>query len=239
MAKATTFTMLYAIKSTYRVFDGVGTVAITVSENPNSKTGVRVYRQPDSEWVATILDACGISVSDLAEMQDGDTLPTDEPIELEEGRTFTQKVPPLVQYFTANGQEVSRVVDTVSGVITQGSALRVDDLVRQTMRRRLTARDSATGNYQYGVPNRKSILAALAEYWIGTDDRTSRQDLDDYVAKLDGDDDEQGFALPSLFFCFFDKKLYHCYFNIQPYWTALKKPLSTIFKRNTIIVYSN
>lgn len=185
MAKVKSFTMLYAIGAAFRSFNGTATVQITVAENPDAKTGVRVYRQPTSEWVETLLESCGISADDLAEMQDGEKLPLDEPVELEEGVTFSVKVPPLVQYFTpAGGTETNRVVDNVSGVLTRGSGLTVDDLVRQTMRRRLTARDDA-GNYQYGVPKRKSILADLAKYWIGTDDRDTRDALDAYVTELD------------------------------------------------------
>ena len=190
MAKQS-FQMLYALKATVRRFEGSDpTVAIIVGYK-DAKSGNRVYRGLDDPWVKAIIDAVNddaITKETLADAEDKFEIELDEPVELESGRLFSQKVPPLYQYFTTNGQEIRRRVDTVIGVLIESSGLTVDDMVRRTMTFRLTALDE-NGQHRYGIPKRKSIQLQLLAYWDGEVTRDFDEEL---TALADEFDNEEG-----------------------------------------------
>ena len=190
MAKQS-FQMLYALKATVRRFEGSNpTVAIIVGYK-DAKSGNRVYRGLDDPWVKAIIDAVNdgaITKETLADAEDNFEIELDEPVELESGRLFSQKVPPLYQYFTTNGQEIRRRIDTVTGVLIESSGLTVDDMVRRTMTFRLTALDE-NGQHRYGIPKRKSIQLQLLAYWDGEVTRDFDEEL---TALADEFDNEEG-----------------------------------------------
>lgn len=190
MAKQS-FQMLYALKATVRRFEGSDpTVAIIVGYK-DAKSGNRVYRGLNDPWVEAIIDAVNddaITKETLADAEDNFELELNEPVELESGRLFSQKVPPLYQYFTTNGVEVRRRVDTVTGVLIESSGLTVDDMVRRTMTFRLTALDE-NGQHRYGIPKRKSIQLQLLAYWDGEVTRDFDEEL---TALADEFDNEEG-----------------------------------------------
>lgn len=190
MAKQS-FQMLYALKATVRRFEGSNpTVAIIVGYK-DAKSGNRVYRGLDDPWVTAIIDAVNddaITKETLADAEDKFEIELDAPVELESGRLFSQKVPPLYQYFTVNEQEVRRRVDTVTGVLIESSGLTIDDMVRRTMTFRLTALDE-NGQHRYGVPKRKSIQLQLLAYWDGEVTRDFDEDLTALADEFDKEDE--------------------------------------------------
>ena len=190
MAKQS-FQMLYALKATVRRFEGSNpTVAIIVGYK-DAKSGNRVYRGLDDPWVKAIIDAVNddaITKESLADAEDKFEIELDAPVELESGRLFSQKVPPLYQYFTVNEQEVRRRVDTVTGVLIESSGLTIDDMVRRTMTFRLTALDE-NGQHRYGVPKRKSIQLQLLAYWDGEVTRDFDEDLTALADEFDKEDE--------------------------------------------------
>lgn len=192
MAKQS-FQMLYALKATVRRFEGSNpTVAIIVGYK-DAKSGNRVYRGLDDPWVTAIIDAVNddaITKESLADAEDKFEIELDAPVELESGRLFSQKVPPLYQYFTVNEQEVRRRVDTVTGVLIESSGLTIDDMVRRTMTFRLTALDE-NGQHRYGVPKRKSIQLQLLAYWDGEVTRDFDEDLTALADEFDKEDEEE------------------------------------------------
>lgn len=192
MAKQS-FQMLYALKATVRRFEGSDpTVAIIVGYK-DAKSGNRVYRGLDDPWVTAIIDAVNddaITKESLADAEDKFEIELDTPVELESGRLFSQKVPPLYQYFTVNEQEVRRRVDTVTGVLIESSGLTIDDMVRRTMTFRLTALDE-NGQHRYGVPKRKSIQLQLLAYWDGEVTRDFDEDLTALADEFDKEDEEE------------------------------------------------
>lgn len=192
MAKQS-FQMLYALKATVRRFEGSDpTVAIIVGYK-DAKSGNRVYRGLDDPWVTAIIDAVNddaITKETLADAEDRFEIELDAPVELESGRLFSQKVPPLYQYFTVNEQEVRRRVDTVTGVLIESSGLTIDDMVRRTMTFRLTALDE-NGQHRYGVPKRKSIQLQLLAYWDGEVTRDFDEDLTALADEFDKEDEEE------------------------------------------------
>lgn len=192
MAKQS-FQMLYALKATVRRFEGSNpTVAIIVGYK-DAKSGNRVYRGLDDPWVKAIIDAVNddaITEKTLADAEDRFEIELDAPVELESGRLFSQKVPPLYQYFTVNEQEVRRRVDTVTGVLIESSGLTIDDMVRRTMTFRLTALDE-NGQHRYGVPKRKSIQLQLLAYWDGEVTRDFDGELTALADEFDKEDEEE------------------------------------------------
>ena len=192
MAKQS-FQMLYALKATVRRFEGSDpTVAIIVGYK-DAKSGNRVYRGLDDPWVTAIIDAVNddaITKKSLADAEDKFEIELDAPVELENGRLFSQKVPPLYQYFTVNEQEVRRRVDTVTGVLIESSGLTIDDMVRKTMTFRLTALDE-NGQHRYGVPKRKSIQLQLLAYWDGEVTRDFDEDLTALADEFDKEGEEE------------------------------------------------
>ena len=192
MAKQS-FQMLYALKATVRRFEGSDpTVAIIVGYK-DAKSGNRVYRGLDDPWVKAIIDAVNddaITAESLADAEDKFEIELDAPVELESGRLFSQKVPPLYQYFTVNEQEVRRRVDTVTGVLIESSGLTIDDMVRRTMTFRLTALDE-NGQHRYGVPKRKSIQLQLLAYWDGEVTRDFDEELTALADEFDKEDEEE------------------------------------------------
>lgn len=192
MAKQS-FQMLYALKATVRRFEGSDpTVAIIVGYK-DAKSGNRVYRGLDDPWVTAIIDAVNddaITKETLADAEDKFEIELDAPVELESGRLFSQKVPPLYQYFTVNEQEVRRRVDTVTGVLIESSGLTIDDMVRRTMTFRLTALDE-NGQHRYGVPKRKSIQLQLLAYWDGEVTRDFDEELTALADEFDKEDEEE------------------------------------------------
>lgn len=192
MAKQS-FQMLYALKATVRRFEGSNpTVAIIVGYK-DAKSGNRVYRGLDDPWVKAIIEAVdddAITAESLADAEDRFEIELDAPVELESGRLFSQKVPPLYQYFTVNEQEVRRRVDTVTGVLIESSGLTIDDMVRRTMTFRLTALDE-NGQHRYGVPKRKSIQLQLLAYWDGEVTRDFDEDLTALADEFDKEDEEE------------------------------------------------
>lgn len=192
MAKQS-FQMLYALKATVRRFEGSDpTVAIIVGYK-DAKSGNRVYRGLDDPWVQAIISAVNddaITKESLADAEDKFEIELDAPVELESGRLFSQKVPPLYQYFTVNEQEVRRRVDTVTGVLIESSGLTIDDMVRRTMTFRLTALDE-NGQHRYGVPKRKSIQLQLLAYWDGEVTRDFDEDLTALADEFDKEDEEE------------------------------------------------
>lgn len=192
MAKQS-FQMLYALKATVRRFEGSDpTVAIIVGYK-DAKSGNRVYRGLDDPWVTAIIDAVNddaITKETLADAEDKFEIELDAPVELESGKLFSQKVPPLYQYFTVNEQEVRRRVDTVTGVLIESSGLTIDDMVRRTMTFRLTALDE-NGQHRYGVPKRKSIQLQLLAYWDGEVTRDFDEDLTALADEFDKEDEEE------------------------------------------------
>lgn len=192
MAKQS-FQMLYALKATVRRFEGSNpTVAIIVGYK-DAKSGNRVYRGLDDPWVTAIIDAvndAAITKETLADAEDRFEIELPEPVELENGKLFSQKVPPLYQYFTVNEQEVRRRVDTVTGVLIESSGLTIDDMVRRTMTFRLTALDE-NGQHRYGVPKRKSIQLQLLAYWDGEVTRDFDEDLTALADEFDKEDEEE------------------------------------------------
>lgn len=192
MAKQS-FQMLYALKATVRRFEGSDpTVAIIVGYK-DAKSGNRVYRGLDDPWVQAIISAVNddaITKETLADAEDKFEIELDTPVELESGRLFSQKVPPLYQYFTVNEQEVRRRVDTVTGVLIESSGLTIDDMVRRTMTFRLTALDE-NGQHRYGVPKRKSIQLQLLAYWDGEVTRDFDEDLTALADEFDKEDEEE------------------------------------------------
>lgn len=192
MAKQS-FQMLYALKATVRRFEGSNpTVAIIVGYK-DAKSGNRVYRGLDDPWVKAIIDAVNddaITEETLADAEDRFEIELDAPVELESGRLFSQKVPPLYQYFTVNEQEVRRRVDTVTGVLIESSGLTIDDMVRRTMTFRLTALDE-NGQHRYGVPKRKSIQLQLLAYWDGEVTRDFDGELTALADEFDKEDEEE------------------------------------------------
>ena len=193
MAKQS-FQMLYALKATVRRFEGSNpTVAIIVGYK-DAKSGNRVYRGLDDPWVTAIIDAVNddaITKKSLADAEDKFEIELDAPVELENGRLFSQKVPPLFQYFTtADGTEVRRRVATVTGVLVESSGLTIDDMVARTMTFRLTALDE-NGQHRYGVPKRKSIQLQLLAYWDGEVTRDFDEDLTALADEFDKEDEEE------------------------------------------------
>ena len=193
MAKQS-FQMLYALKATVRRFEGSNpTVAIIVGYK-DAKSGNRVYRGLDDPWVTAIIDAVNddaITKESLADAEDKFEIELDAPVELESGRLFSQKVPPLFQYFTtADGTEVRRRVATVTGVLVESSGLTIDDMVSRTMTFRLTALDE-NGQHRYGVPKRKSIQLQLLAYWDGEVTRDFDEDLTALADEFDKEDEEE------------------------------------------------
>lgn len=192
MAKQS-FQMLYALKATVRRFEGSNpTVAIIVGYK-DAKSGNRVYRGLDDPWVQAIISAVNdnaITKETLADAEDGFEIELSEPVELESGRLFSQKVPPLFQYFIVNGQEVRRRVATVTGVLVESSGLTVDDMVSRTMTFRLTALDE-NGQHRYGIPKRKSIQLQLLAYWDGEVTRDFDEDLTALADEFDKEDEEE------------------------------------------------
>lgn len=192
MAKQS-FQMLYALKATVRRFEGSNpTVAIIVGYK-DAKSGNRVYRGLDDPWVKAIIEAVdddAITAESLADAEDRFEIELDAPVELESGRLFSQKVPPLYQYFTVNEQEVRRRVDTVTGVLIESSGLTIDDMVRRTMTFRLTALDE-NGQHRYGVPKRKSIQLQLLAYWDGEVTRDFDGELTALADEFDKEDEEE------------------------------------------------
>lgn len=192
MAKQS-FQMLYALKATVRRFEGSNpTVAIIVGYK-DAKSGNRVYRGLDDPWVTAIINAVNdgaITKETLADAEDRFEIELDAPVELESGRLFSQKVPPLYQYFTVNEQEVRRRVDTVTGVLIESSGLTIDDMVRRTMTFRLTALDE-NGQHRYGVPKRKSIQLQLLAYWDGEVTRDFDEELTALADEFDKEDEEE------------------------------------------------
>lgn len=192
MAKQS-FQMLYALKATVRRFEGSNpTVAIIVGYK-DAKSGNRVYRGLDDPWVKAIIEAVNddaITAKSLADAEDRFEIELDAPVELESGRLFSQKVPPLYQYFTVNEQEVRRRVDTVTGVLIESSGLTIDDMVRRTMTFRLTALDE-NGQHRYGVPKRKSIQLQLLAYWDGEVTRDFDGELTALADEFDKEDEEE------------------------------------------------
>lgn len=192
MAKQS-FQMLYALKATVRRFEGSNpTVAIIVGYK-DAKSGNRVYRGLDDPWVTAIINAVNddaITKESLADAEDRFEIELDAPVELESGRLFSQKVPPLYQYFTVNEQEVRRRVDTVTGVLIESSGLTIDDMVRRTMTFRLTALDE-NGQHRYGVPKRKSIQLQLLAYWDGEVTRDFDGELTALADEFDKEDEEE------------------------------------------------
>ena len=193
MAKQS-FQMLYALEATVRSFTGQtqNTVAITVGYK-DAKSGNRVYRGLDDPWVTAIINAVNddaITKESLADAEDRFEIELDAPVELESGRLFSQKVPPLYQYFTVNEQEVRRRVDTVTGVLIESSGLTIDDMVRRTMTFRLTALDE-NGQHRYGVPKRKSIQLQLLAYWDGEVTRDFDGELTALADEFDKEDEEE------------------------------------------------
>ena len=191
MAKQS-FQMLYALKATVRRFEGSNpTVAIIVGYK-DAKSGNRVYRGLDDPWVTAIIDAVNddaITKETLADAEDKFEIELSEPVELESGRLFSQKVPPLYQYFnTADGIEVRRRVDTVTGVLIESSGLTVDDMVRRTMTFRLTALDE-NGQHRYGIPKRKSIQLQLLAYWDGEVTRDFDEELTALADEFDNEEE--------------------------------------------------
>lgn len=193
MAKQS-FQMLYALKATVRRFEGSNpTVAIIVGYK-DAKSGNRVYRGLDDPWVTAIINAVNddaITKETLADAEDKFEIELDTPVELENGRLFSQKVPPLFQYFTtADGTEVRRRVATVTGVLVESSGLTIDDMVSRTMTFRLTALDE-NGQHRYGVPKRKSIQLQLLAYWDGEVTRDFDEDLTTLADEFDKEDEEE------------------------------------------------
>ena len=192
MAKQS-FQMLYALKATVRRFEGSNpTVAIIVGYK-DAKSGNRVYRGLDDPWVKAIIEAVdddALTAESLADAEDRFEIELDAPVELESGRLFSQKVPPLYQYFTVNEQEVRRRVDTVTGVLIESSGLTIDDMVRRTMTFRLTALDE-NGQHRYGVPKRKSIQLQLLAYWDGEVTRDFDGELTALADEFDKEDEEE------------------------------------------------
>ena len=193
MAKQS-FQMLYALKATVRRFEGSNpTVAIIVGYK-DAKSGNRVYRGLDDPWVKAIIDAVNddaITKESLADAEDKFEIELDAPVELENGRLFSQKVPPLFQYFTtADGTEARRRVATVTGVLVESSGLTIDDMVSRTMTFRLTALDE-NGQHRYGVPKRKSIQLQLLAYWDGEVTRDFDEDLTALADEFDKEDEEE------------------------------------------------
>lgn len=192
MAKQS-FQMLYALKATVRRFEGSNpTVAIIVGYK-DAKSGNRVYRGLDDPWVQAIISAVNdnaITKETLADAEDRFEIELSGPVELESGRLFSQKVPPLFQYFTVNGQEVRRRVATVTGVLVESSGLTVDDMVSRTMTFRLTALDE-NGQHRYGIPKRKSIQLQLLAYWDGEVTRDFDEDLTALADEFDKEDEEE------------------------------------------------
>lgn len=192
MAKQS-FQMLYALKATVRRFEGSNpTVAIIVGYK-DAKSGNRVYRGLDDPWVQAIISAVNdnaITKETLADAEDRFEIELSEPVELESGRLFSQKVPPLFQYFIVNGQEVRRRVATVTGVLVESSGLTVDDMVSRTMTFRLTALDE-NGQHRYGIPKRKSIQLQLLAYWDGEVTRDFDEDLTALADEFDKEDEEE------------------------------------------------
>ena len=192
MAKQS-FQMLYALKATVRRFEGSNpTVAIIVGYK-DAKSGNRVYRGLDDPWVKAIIEAVNddaITAKSLADAEDRFEIELYAPVELESGRLFSQKVPPLYQYFTVNEQEVRRRVDPVTGVLIESSGLTIDDMVRRTMTFRLTALDE-NGQHRYGVPKRKSIQLQLLAYWDGEVTRDFDGELTALADEFDKEDEEE------------------------------------------------
>lgn len=193
MAKQS-FQMLYALKATVRRFEGSNpTVAIIVGYK-DAKSGNSVYRGLDDPWVTAIINAVNddaITKESLADAEDRFEIELPEPVELESGRLFSQKVPPLFQYFTtADGTEVRRRVATVTGVLVESSGLTIDDMVSRTMTFRLTALDE-NGQHRYGVPKRKSIQLQLLAYWDGEVTRDFDEDLTALADEFDKEDEEE------------------------------------------------
>lgn len=159
------FKELYCIRAVYRLFGTNPTIAMYISSDPEALTGVRVYRGLDHAWVKKAVTVPTDDIEDQAELDlvknaDGDLE------SLGKGYTFSENVPPLFQYIPTDNGEVSRVIDTVSGVIMASDNLTVDSVIRRTMLFRLTATDDE-GNHRYGIPTRRRYWEDLAEYFVG------------------------------------------------------------------------
>lgn len=190
MAKQRDFEALYCIRAVLRRFNATVSIAMYISTDPDALTGVRVYRGLDHSWIKTVLGK-DFKVDDnlkdnteLSLIRDKETnkLPS-----IGNGYTFTESVPPLFQYFQdSNGNTISRVVDTVSGVIMESDSTNVSSAIRRTMLFRLTAIDDA-GQHRYGIPSRKRYWEDLADYFVGEGTR-NYEDFVEYVNKLDDSD---------------------------------------------------
>lgn len=159
------FRDLFCIRAVYRLFGNNPTVAMYISSDPEALTGVRVYRSLDHAWVKKAVTVPEGNIEDQTELgltkdADGDLM------SLGKGFTFSENVPPLFQYIPTDNGEVSRVIDTVSGVIMAADNLTVDSVIRRTMLFRLTATDD-NGNHRYGIPTRKRYWEELADYFVG------------------------------------------------------------------------
>lgn len=186
MAKTKSFEELYCIKAVFRRFNNSTSVAMYISYDKNANTGVRVYRALTHPWVAAAIG----EIRNPDKIEDNTELPlkrdekTNELISIGNGYTFVENVPPLFQYFNdQDGNEISRVVDTVSGVIMESDANSVSSIVRRTMLFRLTAIDES-GQHRYGIPSRKRYWEDLADYFVGEGTR-DYSDFVDYVNSLD------------------------------------------------------
>ena len=181
--------MLYALSATVRHFQGQDSaqLQITVGEK-DSLSGARVYRGLDDPWAQAIIDSNEeLTKESIEEMEDRAKLDIKN-VKLEMGRTFSEQVPTMFQYFTdRNGIEQKRAVTTVSGVITANDPTSVDERVSSTMRFRLTALDE-NGQHRYGIPKRKSTQLELLQYWDGGDIRNFDETLDGLVDELESEE---------------------------------------------------
>ena len=189
------FQMLYAVAMTVRHFDGnkENTVQITVSvSNSSTSEGTRVYRSLNHPWVKAIIEGNDFTLEDLQNADDATEYDIDA-VELESGRLFSVKTPALYQFFTVDGVERQRVVDNVRGVLLESSGLNVSDMVRSTMRFRLTALDDS-GQHRYAIPNRKSTQLQLLQYWEGGPVRDFDEILDNLADEVDNEDKDEAEA---------------------------------------------
>lgn len=164
--------MLYAVGVTVRHFYNNPTrLCVVISDAPDNKSGVKVWRNLDHPWTKTIIEQLCLHPNDLHNMPDGYAIELDEAIPLERGCIFSESVPPLYQrFYKANGDPIpnkQRIIDTVEGVIPESSGMNIDDIVKSVMHFRLHHRDR-NNQHCYGVPNRKSITQQLAQYWVGS-----------------------------------------------------------------------
>lgn len=185
MAKTRDFEELYCIRAVFRRFGSNNTIAMYMSSDPDALTGVRVYRGLDHPWVKKAVESFEAdSLEDNTELTLIRSEEDNELMSVGRGYTFSENVPPLFQYFQdAAGNTISRVVDTVSGVIMESDNLTVSSVVRRTMLFRLTALDENM-EHRYGIPNRKRYWEDLADYFVGEGTR-NYSEFSEYVGNLD------------------------------------------------------